>query len=350
MWEKGENLIIRKNLASPSYRFMLIAAGAGVLFLSFCIYKIVVAFNSSSSSLGNGNEIYHFAIGIVIGCVCLYFTYFSDKKGIIIGKEGIKIEKEGISYPWDKVTEAYFGAEDVTPEQEEIEEFQRRMHYVNYARKKKQSKWYLHVLYSDEGKIVHDMHDLSRYLYDSDEITKAIEYWSGRDNAVEEDCEEEKRIGQPEKEEPAKEEEKIPERIATVMQLFKDAKDMATFIFGLVLILLFIIIPLLVRFLLSGCDHSLLKEPFPSYTVDLFIIGVPILLSMRMGLKVLISEREDVKQSEEAKALSQEEYEECSRISKIFSPITLTIINILLLFLTVIFLCAVFYMYIHKII
>ena len=40
----------------------------------------------------------------------------------------------------------------------------------------------LHVVYKEGEKTIHNMHKLSTYaVYDPDEISAAIKYWSGRD-------------------------------------------------------------------------------------------------------------------------------------------------------------------------
>ncbi len=319
MWEKGEKLIIKDKFAAPIHGAILFAVG--LFFVCFCAYNLIEIHNGNEDVLGNQIGVSALLIGFVLGCVAIYFTFFPPKKTIIIDKEGIKIEKEKVFYPWNMVYMAYPGGREMNQDDGEIK---------NLKGSNERRVYCLHVLYKEGEKTIHNMHKLSTYaVYDPDEISAAIKYWSGRDIGEKEDYEREKYIEQQTKNGMSEDDaEKSRERINAAMPIFQEAQDSVVTSLIFSIILLPIGAGVMMKLILWGADDSIEIE----YQIAALLVSVT--TAILMLFKIIGTKKnkgiEKIKQTEEAKALSNDEFEKCLQIAKLNGSNGQTAINILL--------------------
>ncbi len=327
MWKKGEDLVLRDKLAQAHYRVVMNLLG--LILLGFCTYKLIGMYKEEALLLENKEKVILFVLGALFGARCLYFSFFTEKKAIIIGKEGIKVEAEGITYPWDKVCAAYFGDEEkeLSIAEEIAEEVKRKLQ----GKKKRETPWYLHVLFDDGGGVVHKMHKLNSYDYNSHEIKEAVEYWSGRDIGDKEDWGREQYIEQliVEKGMSKEEAEETNKRISAAIPLFKEVLSSAlTTVLWTIGILT--IVTIAIGKFISWKYGDFPLEGFPKIAFFIVFAFTPILLTLKISGMKLTQGIKELQQKEEVKALSQEEYEECQRITNLRDSSGDKIINILL--------------------
>lgn len=324
MWEKGEKLIIKDKFAAPIHGAILFAVG--LFFVCFCAYNLIEIHNGNEDVLGNQIGVPSLLIGFVLGCIAIYFTFFPPKKTIIIDKEGIKIEKEKVFYPWDMVYMAYPGKIEMDQDDGEIKNLKGSVGRGSEGRR----VYCLHVVYKEGEKTIHNMHKLSTYaVYDPDEISAAIKYWSGRDIGEKEDYEREKYIEQQTKNGMSEDDaEKSRERINAAMPIFQEAQDSVVSSLLFTIILLPIGAVVMMKLILLGADDSIETE----YQIAALLVSV--ITSILMIFKVLETKRrkgiEKIKQEEEVKALSNDEFEKCLQMAKLNGSNGQTAINILL--------------------
>lgn len=327
MWKKGEDLVLRDKLAQAHYRVVMNLLG--LILLGFCTYKLIGMYKEEALLLENKEKVILFVLGALFGARCLYFSFFTEKKAIIIGKEGIKVEAEGITYPWDKVCAAYFGDEEkeLSIAEEIAEEVKRKLQ----GKKKRETPWYLHVLFDDGGGVVHKMHKLNSYDYNSHEIKEAVEYWSGRDIGDKEDWGREQYIEQliVEKGVSKEEAEETNKRISAAIPLFKEVLSSA-FSTLLWTIGILTIVTIAIGKFISWKYGDFPLEGLPNLVACLVLAFTPILLTLKISGMKLAQGIKELQQKEEVKTLSQEEYEECQRITNLRDSSGDKIINILL--------------------
>lgn len=306
MWREGEDLVLRDKTTLPLYRVLYNVVGSIILF--FCVSKLCAQFTSIEEVMDDvKTALIYLCIGLV-AAYGLYLSYFPDQSTIVIGEEGIKIGDK-VSYPWDEVTHAYYGDEELTF----AEELGRGVvRGLQHRKGKKKKAWFLHVLHKVGQDVLHDKYKLNSFSYDEKEIKKAVEYWSGRDIGDKADLQRDQYIdrlvveGQLTQE--AADEKR--ERLSTFIPYFSDVKS--TISSGIIwsMVAAFALCPLL-YLLFKTDDHS-----FPQLAIFFFgcVIG-PFLLAIRIAGKRGDKILEKFRQDEKVKGLTKEEFDECAQLA-----------------------------------